>query len=167
LGCHWCHSYVKPSPSRFRPSRTPRWKPEKRLRTRSALRVGTCLKFSGLGAVPGTRFALGTRFGNPEVVSPPASGSAAVRAAFHPRSAAEFHSCSEPDAETLLPGAVLRDCCGACEGSTCWMGPVSVASTVGPPVRRLNQFDSIASKIGSESALTPSGVGGTTVPPVP
>ncbi|TDQ52415.1 hypothetical protein EV190_10653 [Actinorugispora endophytica] len=156
-------------PKASRPWRTPFWKLENRLRTLSGDREVICLKFSGAGAVPGTRFALGTRLGRPEVVRPPATGSFALAAAvFHPVSASERHSSSGRGSGAgalSLPNGVKPSSVSL----TALIGPVSSAVTAGLTVRRRNQFDSMESKIGNGS-LPFSGDGGTTVPwllPVP
>src|SRR5581483_10352822 len=91
---------------------------------------------------PGTRLALGTRFGSPACVVSPADGAATTCAARQPSSAGEVHVC------------VVAACTGC--------GPVPrdvVAVAVVPivlPLRR-NQSDSSESKIGSRWSCAAAG----------
>jgi hypothetical protein len=57
-------------------------------------------------AVPGTRFALGVRFGSPELVVPPRAGSRTAPAACQPLSAGDDHSAESR--RTVAPSS-----CGA------------------------------------------------------
>ena len=126
-----------------RASRTPRWKLAIRLRIVSADRTGGVLSVSApalLPTDPGTRLALGVRFGSPAVVVSSDSGAAATRAARYPSSAGEFQVCAaapaaagEAEAEAELSEAL--------------------------PLRR-NQSDSSESKIGSRWSVVPPTAGG-------
>src|SRR5215467_2858193 len=92
--------------------------------------------------VPGTRFARGTRLGNPDSVTPPDVGTCAASAARQPSSAGE-----------VQPPLVLTTLC------TC---PARLA----PCLPRRNQSDSTDSKMGSRcSSPAPAlAVGGTMIP---
>jgi hypothetical protein len=90
--CKIVHPHREPLPSlesfsspdtAARPSRTPRWKLANRSLVDAADLVGTGAAGSG-DAVPGTRFALGTRLGSPADVVPPVAGALAAAAASQP-----------------------------------------------------------------------------------
>jgi hypothetical protein len=103
----------------------------------AAERVGACAAGSS-PAVPGTRFAFGTRFGRPAEVTPPDEGALTTSAARQPSSAGELQlsafssSCPEP------------------------------ATACRP---RRNQSDSTDSKIGSRFSFPTDAAAGTTTPP--
>src|SRR5262245_31292543 len=92
---------------------------------------------------PGTRFARGTRLGNPDSVIPPDVGTCAASAARQPSSAGEVQP---PVLATLVT------CCPA---------------RLAPCLPRRNQSDSTDSKMGSRcSSPAPAlAVGGTMIPP--
>ena len=124
-----------------RPSLIPRWKLAKRSLVAAADRAGAGAAAAAAGsdpAVPGTRFALGTRFGSPAEVMPLEDGALATSAARQPSSAGEVQvaafSSSCPDPAT------------ACRP-------------------RRNQSDSTDSKIGSLLSSLSDALGGTTTPP--
>src|SRR2546421_9463793 len=121
----------------------PRWK----LASRSLAFVAD---LAGAGAavstptVPGTRFARGTRLGNPDSVTPPDVGTCAASAARQPSSAGEV--------QPPLLLATLFTC----------------VARLTPCLPRRNQSDSTDSKIGSRcSSPAPAlAVGGTMFSPV-
>src|SRR5579859_5658151 len=95
-----------------RPSRTPRWKLAMRVLAASGDLVSASASASPPPppTEPGTRLALGTRFGRPAWVVFPADGTATAWAARQPSSAGEIH-VSPPDAPAWAPEAgraVLR-----------------------------------------------------------
>ena len=92
---------------------------------------------SPLPTEPGTRFALGTRFGRPTLVVSPAFGAAATRAAAQPSSAAEFQ----------LPVSLP------------WGAGWAASPELDEP--RRNQSDSRESKIGSRWSCAGLTDGGT------
>src|SRR5690349_13030994 len=124
----------------------PRWK----LASRS---LACAADLPGVGAaavaaasaptVPGTRFARGTRLGNPDSVTPPDVGTCAASAARQPSSAGEV----QPPAPAVL--ATLFTC------------PARLA----PCLPRRNQSDSTDSKMGSRcsSPAPVLAVGGTMI----
>ena len=120
-----------------------------RLRTASADLAGAWASDSPPPPTePGTRLALGTRFGSPACVVSPAVGEATTAAARQPSSAGDFHAgCAAgwawlPGARlpsAWLPGAGLPEAAGA---------PGGCAGLRVLPLRR-NQSDSSESKMGS------------------
>src|SRR5262249_14774944 len=107
-----------------RPSRTPRWKLARRSLVCAAERDGA--GDAGEVPPPGTRFAWGTRLGNPATVVPPETGACATSAASQPTSAGELQS---PVVVVLTAPAL-----------TGWSVPC---------LPRRNQSDSTDSKMGS------------------
>src|SRR6266566_7324347 len=119
--------------------------------TRLARRSACAADLAGAGAaavvaasaptVPGTRFARGTRLGNPDSVTPPDVGTCAASAARQPSSAGE-----------VQPPVVL---------ATLFTCPARLA----PCLPRRNQSDSTDSKMGSRcSSPAPAlAVGGTMI----
>src|SRR5690349_142698 len=91
-------------------------------------------------ALPGTRFAIGTRLGRPARVVPEDTGACATPAACHPSSAGEDQPAG--------PGT--------------WLGTGSGQSEPSRP--RRNQSDSTDSKIGSRFSSPMLGAGGTITP---
>ena len=63
-----------------------------RVRTVSADLAGASASASGPPTDPGTRLALGTRFGSPAWVVSAAAGAATTSAARHPSSAGDVHN---------------------------------------------------------------------------
>src|SRR5580700_4150161 len=120
----------------------PRWKLDIRLRIVSAERAGGALSVSSPPLPPptdpGTRLALGVRFGSPAVVVSSDAGSAATRAARYPSSAGELQVCP------------------AAAGAAGAAAELELSETL--PLRR-NQSDSSESKIGSRwsGAAPPAG----------
>src|SRR6266704_5767671 len=121
-----------------RPSLTPRWKLAKRSLVAAAERAGAGAAAGSSPAVPGTRFALGTRFGRPADVTPPDEGALTASAARQPSSAGELQ---------------LSAFSSSCPGPATACRP------------RRNQSDSTDSKIGSRFSFPTDVAGGTTTPP--
>src|SRR5450432_598150 len=121
-----------------RPSLIPRWKFAKRSLVAAAERAGAGTATGSDPAVPGTRFAFGTRFGRPAGVRPLEEGVLATSAARQPSSAGEVQ--------------VLAF------SSSC-PGPATACRP------RRNQSDSTDSKIGSLLSSFREALGGTTTPP--
>src|SRR5262245_8195435 len=92
---------------------------------------------------PGTRFACGTRLGNPAMVVPPETGACATSAASQPASAGELHSLLV----VVLPAPV----------------PALAGWSV-PCLPRRNQSDSTDSKMGSLFSSPRLAGGGTMTP---
>jgi hypothetical protein len=131
-------------PVAARPSRIPRWRLAKRSLVAAADRAGAGGGASAVAvAVPGMRFAWGTRRGRPATVVPPEAGATATSAARQPSSPGE--------AQLVLTG---------CSG---WAAEPAGHSTEGRP--RRNQSDSTASKIGSLFSSPSDAGGGTITPP--
>src|SRR5712692_4880614 len=126
------------APLAARLSRIPRCKLAKRSLVAAADRTGAGVTVSP--AVPGIRFAFGTRRGRPASVVPPELGTTAASAAFQPSSACEVQ---------VLTGWRSAEPPGT--------------SMVGRP--RRNQSDSTASKIGSLFSSPSDAAGGTITPP--
>ncbi len=122
-----------------RASRTPRCRLANRSLVAAADRTGAAVVVSA--AVPGIRFAFGTRLGKPASVVPLELGAAAASATFQPSSAGEVQLL-------LWPGSD-------------WL---PVTSTAGRP--RRNQSDSTASKMGSLFSPPSEPAGGTITPPL-
>src|SRR6516164_6641122 len=122
-----------------RPSLMPCWKLASRCLTCSAVRDAVS---AGATVVtpPGTRFALGTRLGRPELVVPEDTGASATSAACQPASAG--------DNQPAEPGT----------------GPGTVAVQSVPVRPRRNQSDSTDSKIGSRFSSGTVAGGGTITP---
>src|ERR1022692_4866076 len=120
-----------------RPSLIPRWKFAKRSLVAAAERAGAGTATGSDPAVPGTRFAFGTRFGRPAGVRPLEDGVLATSAARQPSSAGEVQ--------------VLAF------SSSC-PGPATACRP------RRNQSDSTDSKIGSLLSSFREALGGTTTP---
>src|SRR5450755_2780051 len=121
-----------------RPSLIPRWKFAKRSLVAAAERAGAGAATGSDPAVPGTRFAFGTRFGRPAGVMPLEDGVLATSAARQPSSAGEVQV--------------------AAFSSSC-PGPATACRP------RRNQSDSTDSKIGSLLSSLREALGGTTTPP--
>src|SRR5262249_38529832 len=129
-----------------RPSRIPRWKLASRSLACVAYLAGDGAADAAVSTptVPGTRFALGTRLGSPDSVTPPDVGTCAASAARQPSSAGEVQP------PLLLVLATLFTC------------PARLA----PCLPRRNQSDSTDSKMGSRcSSPAPAlAVGGSMIP---
>src|ERR1022692_3478481 len=121
-----------------RPSLVPRWKFAKRSLVAAAERAGTGTAAGSDPAVPGTRFAFGTRFGSPAGVRPLDDGALATSAARRPSSTGE-----------VQVSAFSSSC----------PGPATACRP------RRNQSDSTDSKIGSLLSSFREALGGTTTPP--
>src|SRR6266568_2866769 len=131
----WDSSVPRPA---ARPSLTPRWKLANRSLVAAAERAGAGAAAGSSPAVPGTRFALGTRFGRPAVVTPPDEGALTTSAARQPSSAGELQLSDFPSP---------------------WPAPATACRP------RRNQSDSTDSKMGSRFSFPTDAAGGTTTPP--
>jgi hypothetical protein len=144
LSCHPSPG-TSPVPSAFsvalaaRASRTPRCRLANRSLVAAADRTGAEVVVSA--AVPGIRFAFGTRLGKPATVVPPELGATAASATFQPSSAGEV--------QLLLAAGSVR--------------PPGISMDGRP---RRNQSDSTASKIGSLFSSASDAAGGTITPPL-
>src|SRR5258708_37385231 len=123
-----------------RASRTPRCRLANLSLVAAADRTGAGVADSV--AVPGIRFALGTRLGKPATVVPPEVGATAASATFQPSSAGEVQ----------LAADVRR---------------LEMPDTSSDGRPRRNQSDSTASKIGSLFSSASDAAGGTITPPLP